>query len=109
MRRLGDDLGNLALVLFVLNRTGPVDAEVAGRFSVKLRAAFFHGVAQIDDRRQFLVFDLHEVRCVLRSANRLGDHHCDRVSDMHDLFARERRPKRHNHLRAVAARHGRMS
>ena len=44
---------------------------------------------QIDHSLQFFVFDLHEVRCVLRSGDRLGDHHCNRVADMHDLFTGE--------------------
>ena len=108
MRCTGDGFRNIPLILFVRHRARPVNAEVARRFGIKLGAVFSHGIMQIDHRRQFLVFDLHKIRCVLRGSYRLGDHHCDRISDMHDLFTRQRGPERHDHLSAAASRHRRM-
>ena len=109
MRRFTDDLGDLALVLFVGHRPRPIDAKISGRFRIELRAAFFHGVVQVDYRRQFLIFNSHEVSRVLRDCCALRDHHRDRIADMHHFLACQRRPERHDHLGTTAARYWRMS
>ena len=88
MRRLGDDVGNLAFVLLAGHRARPVDAEIARRVRVKLRLAVHRGV-EIDHRRQFLVVDLHELGGVLRRGARFRHHHGHRIADMHRLCRRQ--------------------
>ena len=84
-----NDFGDLPLVLFIGNRPRPVHAKIPGRFRIELCTALFHCVAQIDYSRQLLVFDLYEVGGVLSCRECLCDDHCDRVPDVHHLFARQ--------------------
>ncbi len=86
----------------------PVDGEVAGRLRPELRRAVAQRGARVDDRRQRLVFDRDEFGGVLRRGGGLGDHHRDRLADMHHPLAGERRPGRHHERLAAAARQRRM-
>ena len=108
MRRVVDDLGDIAFVVLVRDGARPVDAEIAGRFREKLGVALHHGVVQIDYRRQFLVLNDHQIGRVLRGRCGFRHHHGHRVAAMHHLVAGKRRAERHRHLGAAAADHRRM-
>ena len=108
MRRIGDDLGDVALVLLAGHRARPVDAEIARRVRIKLCLAVHSGF-QVDHRRQFLVVDLHKLGSVLRRGTRFRHHHGHRIAGMHCLVARERGAERHHHLGAAAADHRRVA
>ena len=56
-----------------------------------LRRAFFDGVFEIGDRRQFLVFDLDQIGGIARLHLGLGDHEGDAVADIADLVVADQR------------------
>jgi hypothetical protein len=89
-------------------RARPVDGQIAGRLRPQLRRAVAQRFARIDHRRQLLVLDGNELGGVLRGRGSLGDHHGDRLADMHDALGRQGRPERHHQRLAAAAGQGRM-
>ena len=103
MRRLLNEFGDLALVLLALGPSRPVDAEIARRLFVEPDVPF-NGRVEIDDRRQFLVLDLHQIGGVQRRRGAFRHHHDDRIADVHHLVAGQRRAERQHHLGAAAAR-----
>src|SRR3974390_2486650 len=102
MWRLGDDVRHFAFVLLARHRPGPIDAEVARRFRVKLRLAF-HRRIEVDDRGQFLVLDLDQVSRIERRSGVLGYHHGHRIADVHHLLAGEYGTERNDRLYTAAA------
>ena len=107
MRRLGDDVVDRALVLRVLGPARPVDDEIARRLRMELRVGL-HGGVEIDHRRQFLVFHLHQLGGVQRLGGGFRHHHGDRIADVHRRLG-ERRAERDHHLGAAAADDGRVA
>jgi hypothetical protein len=73
----------------------PVERNVARRLREQLRRAGSDGGAQIGDRGQLLVLDLHQLGRVLRLRARLGDHQCHRLAGMQHALAGQRRAMRH--------------
>ncbi len=98
-----DDLIHFAPVLADRRRAGPVDREISRRFRPELRGACRQSHACLDDGRQRLVVDRHEIGCVTCRRERLGDDEGDRFADVHDPVASERRPVRYDQRSAVAA------
>jgi hypothetical protein len=73
-----------------------------------LRRAVAQRLARVHHRRQCFVLDGDEFGGVLRGRRGFGDHHGDRLADMHDALGRQRRPERHHQRLAAAARQRRM-
>ena len=80
----------------------PLIDRVTRRDLVNLRRALRRG--RIGHRRQDLVVDLDLLGGVLGLRQRLGDDHRDGIADMVCLALRDRRMRRHLHLRAVLGR-----
>jgi hypothetical protein len=68
---------------------------------VDLRRPAPFRLRRIGHRRQHFVLDVHLLRRVPGLGQAIGDDHGDRIADVTDLFAGERRMRRHLHRRAV--------
>ena len=66
------------------------------------RLAGIERLPGLDDRRQHLVIDLHQLGGVARLGGGVGDDNRHRVADMPHPVARQGRSRRHRHFRAVA-------
>ena len=82
----------------------PLIDGVARRDLVDLRRALRLRLGGIGHRGQRLVVDADLLGGVLGLRQRFGDHDGDRITDMVGLPVRERRVRRHLHLRAVLGR-----
>ncbi len=92
-----------------IGRRAPVETDIAGRFRPKLRRAWSDGFARIGDGGKRLVIDHDFLRGVLRDLRARGDHHRDRLADVHDTLFGKRGPVRRNrHLAAAAGDRMRM-
>ena len=75
------DLGGVGLGIGM--RAGPVEREIARRFRPQLRRAVSLRRLDRDHRIERLVVDLDQIGGVLRRERGLGDHHRDRLADIH--------------------------
>ena len=70
--------------------------------AVELRRALLEGVARRHHGRPRRVIDRDGFGRVTRAIERVGDHHRDRIADMHGAIDGDRRPRRQIHRAAVA-------
>ena len=94
---------NAASTAFCVAEVPLIDG-VARRDLVDLRRALRLRLGGIGHRGQHLVVDADLLGGVLGLRQRLGDDDGDRIADMVGLAVRERRVRRHLHLRAVLGR-----